>query len=122
MLNTWDFGSRLEFLATTNSDWEFSSDVSYMWYHGYSQGYGDSELLWNAGVAKTFGRFTTSLKVSDILNRQKSLHRTATADYVEDVYRTVMGRYFLLGVAYNFGKMNASQGKQVEKAMWEMQW
>ncbi len=74
------------------------------------------------GVAKTFGRFTTSLKVSDILNRRKSLHRSTTPDYVEDVYRTVMGRYFLLGVAYNFGKMNASQGKQVEKAMWEMQW
>ena len=121
-MNTWDFGSSLDFLATTNSDWEFSSNVSYMWYRGYSQGYGTPELLWNAGISKTFGRFTTSLKVSDILNRQKSLHRTATADYVEDVYRSVMGRYFLLGVGFNFGKMNASQGKQVEKAMWEMQW
>lgn len=121
-MNTWDFGSSFNFLATTKSDWEFNSDISYMWYRGYSQGYGSPELLWNAGVSKTMGKLTMSLKVSDILNRQKSLHRTTTADFVEDVHRTVMGRYFLLGVSYNFGKMNASQGEQVERAMWEMQW
>lgn len=121
-MNTWDFGTDFEFLATTGNEWEFNSDISYMWHRGYSEGYGTPELLWNAGVSKALGNFTLSLKVSDILNQQKSLHRTATADYVEDVYRSVMGRYFLVGVTFNFGKMNASHGEQVERAMWEMQW
>ncbi len=121
-MDTWDFGVNFEFLATTGNDWEFNSDISYMWYRGYSEGYGTPELLWNAGISKAVKNFTLSLKVSDILNQQKSLHRTTTADYVEDVCRTVMGRYFMLGVAFNFGKMNASQGEQVERAMWEMQW
>lgn len=121
-MNTWDFGTNMEIIATTPKNWEFSSDISYMWYRGYTQGYGTPELLWNAGIAKSLGKFTLSLKASDILNRQKSLHRTTATDYVEDVHRTVMGRYVMLGVAFNFGKMNSSQGEQVERALWEMQW
>lgn len=121
-MNTWDFGSSLNLLATTKHAWELSSDISYMWYKGYAQGYGTPELIWNAGISKSLGKFTMSFKVSDILNQQKSLHRTTTSDFVEDVYRTVMGRYFLLGVSFNFGKMNSSQSEQVERAMWEMQW
>lgn len=32
----------------------------------------------------------------------------------------VMGRYFLVGLVFNFGKMNAAQSNRVEQVMWEM--
>lgn len=121
-VNTWDFGIDFEEILTTKRELELYSDISYAWYKGYSEGFGTPELIWNAGISKNLGKFALSLKVADILNQKKSLHRTTAPDYVEDVNRTVMGRYFLLGVSFNFGKMNASQSEQVERAMWEMQW
>lgn len=51
---------------------------------------------------------TLTVKVADILNQQKSLQRSISANYVKDVYRNVMGRYIMFGVSFNFGKMNAT--------------
>ena len=31
-----------------------------------------------------------------------------------------MGRYFLVGLVFNFGRMNAYQSSKVERAMWEI--
>jgi len=84
------------------------------------EGYGEPELIWNAGIAKDIKAFTISFKVADILGQQKSLHRTTSAEFVEDVRRNVMGRFFLLGIVFNFGRMNAAQSNKVEQAMWEM--
>lgn len=119
-MNTWDFNATGEFLLTTPKNWQFSTDLGYNFYQGYSAGYGEPELIWNAGIAKDIKAFTLSLKCADILGQQKSLHRTTSAEFVEDVRRNVMGRYFLVGLVFNFGRMNASQSSKVERAMWEM--
>lgn len=119
-MNTWDFNATGELLFTTRHDWQFNTDIGYNFYKGYSKGYGDPELIWNAGIAKDVKAFTFSFKVADILGQQKSLHRTTSAEYVEDVNRIVLGRYFLFGVTFNFGRMNAAQSSKVEQAMWEM--
>ena len=63
---------------------------------------------------------TLSVKVADILNQQKSLQRSISANFVEDVYRNVMGRYIMIGVSFNFGKMNATQANKAQRALWEM--
>lgn len=119
-MNTWDFNTTVELLANTNNGWQFNSDIGYNFYRGYTQGYGDPELIWNAGIAKDIKALTLSLKVADILGQQKSLHRTTSAEYFEDVHRLVLGRYFLVGIVFNFGRMNASQSSRVEQAMWEI--
>lgn len=119
-MNTWDFNTTGELLFTTRHNWQFNTDISYKFYKGYSKGFGDPELIWNAGIAKDIKAFTFSFKVADILGQQKSLHRTTSAEYVEDVNRIVLGRYFLFGVTFNFGRMNAAQSSKVEQAMWEM--
>ena len=119
-MNTWDFNATGEILFTTRHNWQFNTDIGYNFYKGYSKGYGDPELIWNAGIAKDVKAFTFSFKVADILGQQKSLHRTTSAEYVEDVNRIVLGRYFLVGVTFNFGRMNAAQSSKVERAMWEM--
>lgn len=119
-MNTWDFNVSGEILFSTRNAWQFNSDIGYNFYKGYSKGYGDPELIWNAGIAKDIKAFTISFKVADILGQQKSLHRTTSAEYVQDVSRIVLGRYFLVGITYNFGRMNAAQSNRVEQAMWEM--
>ena len=119
-MNTWDFNITGELLFTTKHNWQFNSNIGYNFYKGYSKGYGEPELIWNAGIAKDVKAFTFSFKVADILGQQKSLHRTTSAEYVEDVNRIVLGRYFLFGVTFNFGRMNAAQSSKVEQAMWEM--
>ncbi|MCR5018387.1 MAG: TonB-dependent receptor family protein [Bacteroidales bacterium] len=119
-MNTWDFNITGELLFTTRHSWQFNSDIGYNFYKGYSKGYGEPELIWNAGIAKDVKAFTFSFKVADILVQQKSLHRTTSAEYVEDVNRIVLGRYFLFGVTFYFGRMNAAQSSKVEQAMWEM--
>lgn len=119
-MNTWDFNVTTELLANTNNGWQFNTDIAYNFYRGYTEGYGEPELIWNAGIAKDIRSFTLSFKVADILGQQKSLSRMTSSEYVEDVRRNVMGRYFLVGLVFNFGRMNASRSSKVEQAMWEM--
>ncbi len=119
-MNTWDFNVSAESLYTTLNGWQFNTNISYNFYRGYTQGYGQPELLWNAGIGKEIGPVTLSVKVADILNQQKSLQRSISANFVEDVYRNVMGRYIMIGVSFNFGKMNATQANKAQRALWEM--
>ena len=53
---------------------------------------------------------TLTVRVEDILNQTRNLSRTMTAEYVEDSYSNSMGRYFLAGISFNFGKMNNRRG------------
>lgn len=119
-MNTWDFNVSAESLYTTSNGWQFNTDIGYNFYRGYTRGYGQPELLWNAGIGKEIGPVTLSVKVADILNQQKSLQRSISANFVEDVYRNVMGRYIMIGVSFNFGKMNATQANKAQRALWEM--
>lgn len=119
-MNTWDYNVSAESLYTTRNGWQFNTDIGYSFYRGYMQGYGQPELLWNAGIGKEIGPVTLSVKIADILNQQKSLQRNMSANYVEDVYRNVMGRYVMFGISFNFGKMNATQANKAQRALWEM--
>ena len=119
-MNTWDYNINAETLYTTMNGWQFNTDIGYSFYRGYMKGYGQPELLWNAGIGKEIGPVTLTVKVADILNQQKSLQRSVSANFVEDVYRNVMGRYVMFGVSFNFGKMNATQANKAQRALWEM--
>ena len=105
---------------TTKHEFEFISDISYVCYKGYAKGYGKPEWQWNAEISKNIGAFNLSVKVRDILNQTRNLRHTVTANYEEDTYRLVMGRYILFGVKWNFGKMNAANSQRAQKAAWSM--
>ena len=105
---------------TTKSEYEFKSDLSYVFYKGYSEGYGQPEWQWNAEISKNIGPFTLNFMVHDILNQTRNLTHTVTANYEEDSYRLVMGRYVLFGVKWNFGKMNAAQSARARQAAFNM--
>ena len=49
-----------------------------------------------------------------------SRYRNVTTNYEEDSYRLVLGRYVLLGVKWNFGKMNAAHSQRASRAAMDM--
>ena len=89
---------------------------------GYKDGFNQPEWQWNAEVSKNIGAFTLSLKAHDILNQTRGRNHTVTANYEEDSYRLVLGRYILFGVKWNFGKMNAAHSRRAQQAAWNMAW
>ena len=105
---------------TTKHEFEFNTDLSYVFYKGYTTGYGQPEWQWNAEISKNIGAFNLSVKVHDILNQTRNLTHTVTDNYVEDSYRLIMGRYILFGVKWNFGKMNAAHSARAQRAAWNM--
>ena len=121
-MNTWSSRVGCDLIYTPGNDWEIKTDLKYRFYNGYAAGYGEPEWDWNMSVGKTIKSVTLALKVADILNQTHSFDRNISAEYVEDVYSKVMGRYFLFSVSFNFGKMNAKKNKRVEDAMWRSLW
>ena len=119
-INSWDFEVNGNVLYSAPKGWEFETFANYYFYRGYSAGYGEPEFIWNIGISKQIKAVSLSLRVNDILNQRKALSRTATEDYVQDVYRNVIGRCFLVGISLNFGKMNAKNNERAQDAMWNM--
>ncbi len=119
-LNTLDTRFIIRGSYTTKHEFEFNSDISYVFYNGYAAGYGQPEWQWNAAISKNIGAFNLSLTVHDILNQTRNLTHTVTANYEEDSYRLIMGRYVLFGVKWNFGKMNAAHSARAQQAAWNM--
>ena len=119
-MNTLDTKITARGSYTTKHEFEFNTDISYVFYKGYAAGYGDPEWRWYASVSKNIGAFNLSVKVYDILNQTRRLTHTVTANYEEDSYRLCMGRYILFGVKWNFGKMNAVHSARAQQAAWNM--
>ena len=105
---------------TTKHEFEFGSGIDYVFYSGYAEGYGQPEWQWDAEISKNIGAFNLSVKIHDILNQTRNLTHTMTANYEEDSYRLIMGRYILFGVKWNFGKMNAAHSQRAQNAAWNM--
>ena len=121
-LNTLDTRLGLNGTYTTKHELEFNSDLTYVFYKGYAAGYGQPEWQWNAEVNKSIGAFILSVKVHDILNQTHNLTHTVTANYEEDTYRLIMGRYIIFGAKWNFGKMNAVHSQRAQQAAEDMIW
>ena len=119
-LNTLDtrFTARGSYI--TKHEFEFNSDIAYVLYSGYAAGYGQPEWQWNAEISKNIGAFNLSIKCQDILNQTRNLTHTVTANYEEDTYRLILGRYILFGVKWNFGKMNAAHSQRAQSAALNM--
>ena len=119
-MNTLNTHLGLSGTYTTRHEFDLNSDLTYVFYNGYAEGYGQPEWQWNAEVSKNIGAFNLSIKVNDILNQTRNLTHTVNANYEEDTYRLVMGRYILFGVKWNFGKMNAAHSQRAQQAAWRM--
>lgn len=119
-MNTWNNRVSNDIFYRPGKNWEISNSLGYNFFYGYSKGYGEPELIWNFSLSKTIKNFTLELSVNDILNQSRSLRRSTNAEYSEDTYSNVIGRYFMFSLSFNFGRMNAKKNSAVESAMWNM--
>lgn len=119
-MNSWEIDFGGEVLYQPGKGFELQTEADYTFYRGYSTGFGDPSLIWDAKICKSVKSLVFSLGCTDILGQRRSLARTASAEYFQDTYSNVMGRYIMLGVTFNFGKMNAKNNNAVQDAMWNM--
>ena len=46
----------------------------------------------------------------------RNLSHIDAEDYMQDSYRLILGRYVMIGIKWNFGKMNAVQNRRAQQA------
>ena len=93
------------------------TDVNYTATSGYAAGYDTRTWRWNASISQQFLRdrsLTLSLKVNDILDSSKSIRRTVSANYIDDVEYNTLSRYGMVTLSYRFNTFG--KGKKPEGA------
>ncbi|MEO6405589.1 MAG: TonB-dependent receptor [Ferruginibacter sp.] len=94
------------------------NDVNNQSYSGLSAGFNQSYWLWNAAIGKKFLKNQAGeikLSVFDLLKQNRSINRTVTESYIEDVQNQVLTQYFMLTFTYklkNFGTAAATTNKR----------
>ena len=97
---------------SSKSGWILSNDFDYLINTGQSSGFNQAIPLWNAGLAKLFGKKKNAelrISVFDILNQNKSITRDVEQNYIEDIRNEVLNRYFLLSFTYHLRKFKGQQ-------------
>lgn len=119
-MNTWNIGfsGRAGYLTDSGFNFELSGD--YRMYRGYADGMNNNYMILNASLSKTIKSLTFSIKCADLLDSSCNLRRNVNAEYREDVIGNTLGRFFLAGISFNFGKMNARNNSAVQNAMIDM--
>ena len=98
--------------------WFVQNDISNQSYSGLSSGFNQNYWLWNAAVGKKFLKKQTGelkLSVFDLLKQNRSISRTVTESYIEDVQNQVLTQYFMLTFSYklkNFGTPPAGNSQR----------
>ncbi len=98
----------------SKAGWFVQNDVNAQKYSGLSEGLNQSFVLWNAAIGKKFLKNQAGelkLSVFDLLKQNRSINRTVTENYIEDVQNQVLTQYFMLTFTYklkNFGTAAAA--------------
>jgi hypothetical protein len=100
----------IQFNLLSKKGWFFQNDLNNQTYLYKGTTPDQNFWLWNISIGKKFLKDQKGeLKVSvfDLLKQNKSISRTVTDAYVEDVQSQVLRQYFMLTFSYklkNFGK------------------
>lgn len=119
-MNTWDTSVDGKADYMTDNGFTFSADCGYKMYRGYTEGMNKNMTILNASISKTVKSVTFSIKAVDLLDQNRSYSRNVNAEYSEDIIRNILGRFFLVGISFNFGKMNAKNNYNAQNAMIDM--
>jgi hypothetical protein len=84
---------------------KIESDVTYSTNSGYSDGFQQKEVMWNASASKSFlkgNQGTLRFKIYDILQQRSNISRSVTATgYTDSEYNT-LNSYFMVHFIYRF--------------------
>lgn len=81
------------------------SDLNYSTNSGYSDGYKQKEMLWNASVSKNFlkgNQGTLRVKIYDILQERSNISRSVGTDYITDSVYNTLTSYVMVHFIYRF--------------------
>lgn len=83
--------------------WVIQSETYYSGYSGLADGFNRDIVLWNGGIGYKFlkdkrGEFR--ITAYDLLNRNNSISRMVTENYIQDSEVMVLQRFFLLNFTY----------------------
>lgn len=104
-LNTANYGFKSSTTIDLPYNMSIQNEMSYTYNYGYSKEFKNTELLWNASVAKKFlkkKQAIVKVQCYDILNDRNSVMRVVTGNYVSDTRTNMIGRYLLFTFNYRF--------------------
>lgn len=93
-----------------NLPWQLylSTDINCRFKDGYTGGFNNNEVLWNAQLSKNLlknNAATIRFKIYDILQQQTSLTRTITETMMSDTEYNTLGSYFMVHFVYRFNTL-----------------
>lgn len=86
-------------------DFKIESDINWSTNSGYSDGFKQNEILWNASASKSFlkgNQATLRFKIYDILQQRSNISRSVTASYTQDTEYNTLSSYFMVHFIYRF--------------------
>jgi hypothetical protein len=91
----------------------FGNDFSYNYNSNISDGFQKDFYLWNMSLGYSFykEKFTTKVKVYDVLNQNIGVRRTVTPSQITDSENNVLQRYMMFSLTYKLDKI----GKKKEE-------
>ena len=113
-LNTFNYGVGGNTTIYLPWDFKIESDISWSTNSGYSDGFEQNEILWNASASKSFLKGKTAtlrFKIYDILQQRSNISRSVTASYTQDSEYNTLGSYFMVHFIYRFNVFKGGGGE-----------
>lgn len=104
-LNSFNYGVGGTTTIYLPLDFKVESDINWSTNSGYSDGFKQNEVLWNASASKSFlkgNQATLRFKIYDILKQRSNISRSVTASYTQDSEYNTLGSYFMVHFIYRF--------------------
>lgn len=86
-------------------DFNIQSDIRYSSNSGYSDGFKQNEVLWNASLEKQLFKQKNGiirLKVYDILQQRSNIRRNVSSNFIRDTTTNTLTSYFIVHFVYRF--------------------
>lgn len=96
---------------------EVSTDLSFSKSTGYSQGFDNTQWLWNAQLSYSVLRdksLTFSVRAYDLLGQKKNVSRSVSANMITDNEYNDLRRYVMFGVTWKFNTLSKKTAARVD--------
>lgn len=100
-----NYGSSADVMAYLPLDFSIQSDLRYSTNSGYSDGFKQNEMLWNASIEKLIFKKKNGVlrfKIYDILQQRSNIRRNITSNFIRDITTNTLNSYFILHFVYRF--------------------